>query len=160
MRRQINLAPRIEWSRINHQAFENLIKDLLYSLGFRSSMLYPDGSDGGPGMPDMVLSHRHHDPFGVMVEDTWAVETKFYGNAKADLRTVSQVVHYVSHMLSDASGLLVTNGRLTSATRRWLAEEGVKQARLRVIEGTELKRLLLFSEGLIEEYFDGRTRSD
>jgi len=156
LRRQLSFASKIDWARLGPQRFEALVTDLLLALGFRQTGQDTLRSEGRLSVPDMVLSYPYIDPFGIPIEETWIVEIKFYSSAKADLKAVHQVAEDVSRLPSSAWGLLVTNGRLTSVTRHWLAEEGSRLARLRVIEGQELKRLLLFSADLIERYFDGR----
>jgi hypothetical protein len=55
-------------------------------------------------------------------------------------------------------GLLVTNGQLTSAARAWLeSAEAKNRAEVRVVDGPELKRLLLRHKELIYKYFGKQT---
>jgi hypothetical protein len=60
----------------------------------------------------------------------------------------------MSRLPARSKGLLVTNGQLTSAARDWLASaEAQSRIEIRVIEGTELKRLLLQHKELVNKYF-------
>lgn len=82
------------------------------------------------------------------------VEVKFYHKSRADLKSIHQLAGYLSYLPEHCKGLLVTNSQLTSAAREWLASaESKGRIQIRVIDGTELKRLLLQHKNLIYKYF-------
>jgi hypothetical protein len=151
--KQISAAPEIDFSELDGRAFEDLVADLLAELGFRNIDRKFAISDFGV---DIKAQYSHPDPFGVEVTDTWLVEIKFYRQGRADLKSMHQLVGYLSGLPARSKGLLITNGQLTSAARDWLkSTEASSRVEIRVIDGTELKRLLLQHRDLIERYFTG-----
>lgn len=152
---QIGLVPEIDFSVLDGRAFENLIADLLTKLGFRGIEREWAIADFGV---DIEAEYSRLDPFGVEATETWLVEVKFYSQSRADLRSIRQLVDYMSRLPARSKGLLVTNGQLTSAARDWLASaEAQSRIEIRVIDGTELKRLLLQHKELVNKYFVKKT---
>ena len=148
---QIGGAAEIDFSELGWRAFEALVADLLVELGFtdieRESAVHDL-------RVDIKAHYSHTDPFGLQVTDTWLVEIKFYGQRRADLKSINQLTGYLSGLPARNKGLLVTNGQLTSAAKEWLqSTEASSRVEIRVIDGTELKRLLLQHRDLIEKYF-------
>ena len=151
---QIGVVPEIDFSALDWKSFENLVVDLLIKLGFED--IEREWARADPGV-DLKADYSHFDPFGVEVTETWLIEVKFYRQARADLRSVQQLVDYLSRLPTRSKGLLVTNGQLTSAARDWLkSAEAKSRIEIRVIDGTELKRLLLLHRDLVNEYFEKR----
>lgn len=152
---QIEVAPEIDFSQLDGSEFEGLVADLLTELGFEDVEREWAVRDYGV---DIKASYSHTDPFKARVTETWVVEIKFYRQGRADLKSVHQLVNYMSGLPARTKGLLVTNGQLTSAAREWLnsAEESGPVA-VRVLDGTELKRLLLQKKHLVEKYFVHQT---
>lgn len=149
--KQIGAAPEIDFSELDWKAFEALVADLLTELGFRNIKREFAARDF---VVDIEAHYSRPDPFGVEVTDTWLVETKFYRQGRADLKSIHQLVDYLSRLPARSKGLLITNGQLTSAARDWLkSEEASSRIEIRVIDGTELKRLLLQHRDLIDKYF-------
>jgi len=148
---QISIVPEIDFSELDWISFENLIVDLLTKLGFKDierELTRPD-----PGV-DFKADYSRLDPLGVEVTETWLIEVKFYRQARADLRSIRHLVDYLSRLPIRSKGLLITNGQLTSASRDWLkSAEAKNRIEIRVIDGTELKRLLLQHRDLVNKYF-------
>jgi len=154
--KQISAAPDIDFSEIDWRDFEALVVDLLAELGFKNIEREFAVSDFGV---DIKAHYSQPDPFGVEVVDTWLVEIKFYRQGRADLKSIHQLVGYLSRLPARNKGLLITNGQLTSAAREWLkSTEASSRVEIRVIDGTELKRLLLQHRDLIEKYFTRELR--
>ncbi|UXE59048.1 MAG: TIR domain-containing protein [Woronichinia naegeliana WA131] len=141
---------KINFKVLSPQLFEKLIVELLQQLGF---ITLPLDSSQDQGV-DAVVKYRQKDPFGAECQDIYAVEAKLYRNSRVDLSSLRQLVSYVHNHPKVNKGLLVTNSNLTSVTLDW-AKNAQKTTGipLRVIEGTELKRLLLQHTDLINKYF-------
>ena len=153
---QIGSAPALDFSKLDGPAFEDLVGDLLGKLGFaiqRSSLTRDTGFD-------FVASYRSHDPFGAENTDTWLVEARLYRDGRVSLQTLRQLLGAVVMAGGTKKGLVVTNGRLTSVARTFLAE-GIERSHneLRVIDGTELTNLLIQHPEVIRTYF-GSSGSD
>lgn len=149
--KQIGIAPEIDFSELDGRSFENLVVDLLSKLGFKDIEREWASADVGV---DVKASYAYDDPFGVEDTETWLVEVKFYRQARADLKSIRQLVDYLSRLPARSKGLLVTNGQLTSAAKDWLDSAKAKsRVEIRVIDGTELKRLLLQHSDLVSKYF-------
>jgi len=148
---QLDGVPDIDFSRLDSGSFENLVVDLLTKLGFEC--VEREWRVAGAQV-DLKANYSRLDPFGVEVTETWLVEVKFYREARADLRSIRQLVGYLSRLPYRSKGLLVTNGQLTSAAQDWLkSAEADSRIEIRVIDGTELKRLLLQHTDLVNKYF-------
>lgn len=105
-------------------------------------------------MNNQFAFYHSFDPFGSEVLETWIVEVKFYHKSRADLKSIHQFVDYLSYLPEYCKGLLVTNSQLTSAARDMLASvESNRRIQIKVIDGTDLKRLLLKHKDLINKYF-------
>lgn len=148
--RQIAYAPRIDFSSFTKEKFERLVFDLLKSMGFKKISKQIDVQEKGA---DFRAEFTQRDPFGVEDRQIWIVETKFYRQDRPSVDSIRQMLGSLS-FFPNAKGLLVTNGLLTSyakeATMK-LRKENAKP--LRVIEGPELRSLLLRFPRLIEKYF-------
>lgn len=149
--KQIDAAAEIDFSELDRKAFENLVVDLLTELGFRNIERERAASDLGV---DLKAYYSYPDPFAVQITDTWIIEIKFYRQARADLKSIHQLVGYMSSLPARSKGLLITNGQLTSAARDYLKlAEANSRVDIRVVDSTELKRLLLQNRNLINKYF-------
>jgi TIR domain/Restriction endonuclease len=147
---QLGIAPDIDFSRLDPQSFESLVADLLRSLGF-SIEHQALSSDSGF---DFKASFPTRDPFGARHEDVWLVEVKHYKNQRVSVDAVRQMVSYMTMLPGAKKGLVVTSAQLTSVAQEVLAELTTNlRTELRVIEGTELKRLLLEHPQLVKRYF-------
>jgi TIR domain./Restriction endonuclease. len=152
---RIGSVPEIDFSKLNGRRFENLVSDLLTRLGFENIKKEGKSKDGRKDNGiDFQAEYSSIDPFGVPTKQTWVIEIKFYKQARADLNSIQQLMAYISKLSPESKGLLVTNGQLTSVAWQWLESARAKSLQeIRVIDGTELKRLLLDHRDLIKRYF-------
>ncbi|MBI1923600.1 TIR domain-containing protein [Candidatus Poribacteria bacterium] len=147
---QIDSIPKIDFSKLDSKSFENLVEDLLSKLGFK--VIEREWAITNFSV-NLKADYSYVDPFGVEVTETWLVEVKFYSQFRANLRSIKQLVAYLSK-LPRSKGLLITDSQLTSAARDGLKlVEAKSRIEIRVIEGTELKRLLLQHRDLVNKYF-------
>jgi restriction endonuclease Mrr len=141
----------IDFDKLSPHTFEQLVTDLLQKLGFINLQSQSKQSDSGI---DAIVEFRHKDPFGVENREVYAVETKFYRDSRADLRTLKQLTGYVKNDPKIDKALLVTNGNLTSVALDWVSDAPkLTGIPIRVVDGTELKRLLLQNNDLVSKYF-------
>jgi hypothetical protein len=147
---QIGSVPTLDFSRLDGRAFEDMVGDLLVRLGF-SVQRTPLTRDVGY---DFVASYRSRDPFGAEQTDTWLVEVKLYHDARVSIHALQQLLGVLVMTGGSKKGLVVTNGRLTSVAREFLAQ-GVDRFGhdLRVIDGTELTNLLIQHPEVTRKYF-------
>jgi TIR domain/Restriction endonuclease len=145
----LRTTPKIDFEKLSSQVFEQLVVDLLQKLGFIN--LPTEKKDNGI---NAIVEFRHQDPFGAETRDIYAVETKLYTESRADLRTLRELALYTKSNLNIDKALLVTNGNLTSVARDWVNDAPkVTGVPIRVVDGTELKRLLLQNTDLVSKYF-------
>jgi hypothetical protein len=150
--KQIVHALKIDFSCLDGQAFEKLIGELLEKLGFKNIQ---HRVRVGSWEADIKAEYQQRDPFGVETSEIWLVETKFYRSEKADLRALYQLTGYLLAVPEMYKGLLVTNSQLTSTARDWSKSTQEKnRIRIRVVEGPELKNLLIRFPDLIKRYFN------
>jgi len=148
---QIGLIPDIVFSRLDAKSFEQLIVDLLRAIGFTEIEREWKVADR---RVDIKALYSRTDPFGAEVTETWLVEVKFYRKSRADLRSIHQLVTYLLTLPEHFKGLLVTNGQITSTTRQWLESmQSQSRIEIRVLDSTDLKRLLLQHKHLVYKYF-------
>lgn len=145
----------IDFKKLNYKQFEFLITDLLLKLGFfelHDEKTIIKSNRELPYEADIIANYLCRDPFGLATKETWIVEVKLYHSSRADLKTLHQLVTYLSEYKGNSKGLLITNGQITSAAYDWLKSSPYKK-RIRIIEGMELKRLILQHEDLVYKYF-------
>jgi hypothetical protein len=153
---QIANAPRIDFSSLTAYAFMELVSDLLKKLHFRNIRREHRIADKGI---DIMAEYMQKDPFGMKRKEVWIIETKFYRKERASLSALHQLVGSLAGFPSNYKALLVTNSLLTSYAKDWLA--GIRTAKekdIRIIEGPELKNLLLRFPELINQYFPPRAQ--
>jgi hypothetical protein len=148
---QIASASKIDFSSIDGKAFEKLIAELLKSLGF-TRIQHPKRTR--KWQPDLIAEFSSYDPFGVRTKENWLIEVKLYKDEKADLRSLYQLAIYALGFPERCRVLLITTSQLTSAAKKWLQDfQQEENIQVRVIEGPELKRLLLRFPNLVKRYF-------
>lgn len=148
---QVKLMPEIDFSILNHEKFESLIIDMLRCLGFTEIEKEFKINDNNFDVKAVIT---RFDPFGLRVSDTWIIEIKFYKNSKADLKSINQFASNLLNLPENYKGLLITNGAITSASQEWLRYmQNNNRISIRIIDSTELKRLLLKNKTLVNNYF-------
>jgi hypothetical protein len=101
-----------------------------------------------------IIEFRHKDPFGAETRDVYALETKLYRESRADLRSLRELALHAKSNPNIDKALLVTDGNLTSVALDWVNDAPkVTGIPIRVVDGTELKRLLLKNADLVSKYF-------
>lgn len=148
---QLQNTSKIDFSVFNGYQFENLIADLLQEIGFinikRNITL-------GNTEIDIVGDYKYLDPFGHIRLETWIVEVKLYKNSRLDVKSIRQIKSQFFSNANFDKALVITNGYLTSASKQALdLMKSKEKIDVRVIEGSELKRLLLKNTALTDKYF-------
>lgn len=144
-------TPKIDFKKLSSQTFEQLVVELLQQLGFIKLQTAIHQKDLSV---DAIVEFRQRDPFGSETRDIYAVEAKFYRHSRADLRAIRQLVGYAKSDPAINKVLLITNSNLTSAALDWVNEAPkIIGIPIRVVDGTELKRLLLQNTDLVAKYF-------
>lgn len=148
---QLQNTKKIDFSVINGYQFENLIADLLREIGFIN--IKRNVTIGNTEI-DIVGDYKYLDPFGDIRLETWIVEAKLYKNSRLDVKSIQQIKKLFLSDTNFDKALVVTNGFLTSATKQVLdLIKSKEKIDIRVIEGSELKRLLLKNTALTDKYF-------
>ena len=148
---QVKLIPEIDFSILDYYEFENLIIDLLKHLGFKDIEKEFRINDR---IYDLKAVFSRFDPFETRVSDTWLIELKFYKNSKADLKSIHQFTDNLMVLPENYKGLLITNSVITSASNEWLDyNRKSKRIEIKIIDSTELKRLLLKKKKIVNKYF-------
>jgi len=154
---QIQATSRADFSAMSPRDFEDLVADLLRSVGFRLDEVR-HGLD--PGV-DLRATYQRADPFGSSETEVWLVETKLYSHQRVSIDAIRQLAGFLSMAPSGTRGLLVTNAQLTSVAREYVVElERRPPVRLRVLDGVELKRLLRQFPAVAARHFGGETGHD
>jgi len=153
---EVTATSRIDFSALTPQVFESLVSDLFVMLGFR---IYRSPSSADLGF-DIKATHARPDPFGRLETETWLVETKFYQHSRVRIENIRSIIGAISLEPADTRGALITNSQISSVVQDYLTKlEKRTQARLRVIDGVELKRLIANFPPLVEKYFIDPSRS-
>ena len=147
---QLEVVPEVDFSKLDGRSFELLVADLLTELGFSIEHQHIAHDSGF----DFVASFSGVDPFGTERRESWLVEVKLYMNERVSLQALRQMVGYMMTVAGSHKGLVVTNSQLTSVAARYLENITKELGReLRVIDGTELRALLLRHPELVDRYF-------
>lgn len=145
----IRNTPEIDFEKLSSPIFEQLVVELLQKLGFVSLQLQK--KDNGI---NAMVEFRHKDPFGAETRDVYALETKLYRESRADLRSLRELALHAKSNSDIDKALVVTDGNLTSVALDWVNDAPkVTGVPIRVVDGTELKRLLLQNTDLVSKYF-------
>ncbi len=133
-------------SDLNEQAFENLLADLLFELGFGVERNWQERSV----QFDFKASLPVRDPFGALVNETWFIEAKHHRSGRLSVEVIRSFIGMTSVVLQSQPNTkvaLITSGQITSAGREVLMSHP-----LRVIEGVELKRILITRPHLLARH--------
>jgi len=149
---QISNAPSIDFSQLDGLSFEKLTSDLLKKLGFFNISEHVRLDDH---IVDLTAEYRSKDPFRAINKEIWIIECKLYNNEKADLKSIYQLTNYLLTLPENYKAALITNGRITSTSIEWLKNREYKN-RIRIIDGYELKNLLLNYPNIIKKFFSNK----
>lgn len=146
---RIDVIPEINFNGLNYGMFESLVSDLLVCLGFQNISSIANMHDIGG--PDLTATYPKNDPFRGVVFQKWLFELKLYHNSRPDLKSLRQLTNYLETE-PNAMAALITNSQLTSVAFNWLNSSKYKES-IYIVDGTELRRLLIMNNDLINKYF-------
>jgi restriction endonuclease Mrr len=150
----LRAAPLVHLERLDPREFESLIADLLKAYGFKQVRTALGSMDAGF---DFSAQSIQRDPFGRPETVDWLVEVKA-ARRQTDMSTLRAFLGALS--LRKERGLFVTSGQVTTPAREWL-DSVVRSGgpRITLVEGTEVKRLVIAKPRLVEKYFGGKGQS-
>jgi TIR domain-containing protein/restriction endonuclease len=156
---QLGMVSDVDFSILSNETeFSSVVCELLLDMGFNIVQRHAGPQELGY---DLEATYEAVDPLGGTMTQTWLIELKFYRKSRVDLRAIEHLVAGVTRFPTSHKGLLITNGQLTSIARSHLAEASERsRVELRVIDGTELRRLLLDRPKIVRKYFAGDTTHD
>lgn len=143
---RLSASIEIDFADLSNRDFENLVADLLEDLGFsiqRDAMF-------DHLRIDFAATYPSTDPFGGASDIPWLIEVKHRSSGRIAIDTVRQlsvVWHTVRGQSPFVQMALITSGQVTSAAREYLNSEPI-----RLIEGDELRRILLTRPHLVKKY--------
>ena len=146
------MALKIDLRKLNENDFEKLIVDLLKSYGFKEKKrhLFSDEWEY-----DLIAHFPRKDPFGRNENETWIIEIKDE-KYKTELRSLHNFIAAIVMFKEPVRGLFITSGQLTSDAKAWLdREKNMRKVAISVLEGSDIKRLLLKKKKLLTKYFSG-----
>lgn len=149
---KVTAIVNLDLNKLNSGQFETLVAELLASLNYSVDGVHL--RKRFQQQFDIFARADKLDTAGRKTDAMYLIECKKYGDERPNLASLSRLRQVISHWPGNTNGLLVTSGQLTSVARKWLAEasEG-DQHKIQVIEGPELKRLLLLHTDILEKYF-------
>jgi hypothetical protein len=157
LQRHLAAAPDIDFSSLNYSSFEALVAALLSQLGFEIRRSRPEESkDAGF---DFSAISQGTDPFGNEETIRWLVQCKLYKQERVSVTLLQRTSALLGESSRHDRALVVTNGRLNSVARNFIADSNKKTKQsLRIIDGNELTALLLRYPQLISEFFPRSAR--
>ena len=144
----LRAAPLVQIEQLDPATFEKLVGDLLRAYGFKSVKEALGSQDIGF---DFSAQSFSKDPFGRPDTVDWLIEVKA-ARQKTDVSTLRAFLDALS--LRRERGLFFTASQLTSPARDWLKH--VEQSggpRISIMEGADVKRLVMSKPRLVEKYF-------
>jgi len=144
-------VPNVDFNSLNPQNFRDLVFALLKNLHFKNIEKEKKISDY---RYDITATTTYHDPFGNARDLNWLIEIKFYTESRADIQSLRQLSRYLINLPPNYNGILITNSQLTSTAKDWLQEnERSERIRITIVDGVQLREILLKYEDLVEKYF-------
>ena len=113
-------------------------------------------------MGDLItdLAGRYQDAHGFADAMPYLVEIRFAKQGQSSVRTLHELASAATSLGPGIRGLLVTNSQLTSVAAKTLEDVNSERIKVRVIDGPELKTLLLMQPDVINEFFPAGEASD
>lgn len=146
---RISTIPEIDFEELNYKEFESLVFDLLVCLGFKN--ITSNTKIANTIEVDLVATYERKDPFRGLVSEKWLFELKLYHNSRPNLRSLNNLAEYLKIEMNTRV-VLITNSQLTSVASDWINSSKYKDF-IYVVDGTELRRLLVMNNELIKKYF-------
>ena len=147
---QLEMALKIDLRKLNENNFKNLMLDLLKAYGFkeRKMHLFRDECEY-----DLIAYFPRKDPFGRIENETWIIEIKAE-KYTTELWSLNNFIASIIMFKEPVRGLFITSGQLTSDAKAWLDQEmSMRKVAISVLEGTDIKRLLLKNKKVSAKYF-------
>lgn len=150
--KRIVAIPEISFESFSPTQFEELVFDFLKAYGFINIQREQRFNDKGV---DFMAEYLGKNPFGQKKKEIWMIETKFYSEARFDIKAVKQIVDLYKYInKEDAKVLLITNSQLTSVVEEYL--EDLRRSSfvdIDVIDGLLLKKLIAKRSRILNKYF-------
>jgi len=150
--KRIVVIPEISFENFSPTQFEELVFDFLKAYGFINIQREQRFNDKGV---DFMAEYLAKNPFGQKRKEVWLIETKFYSEARFDIKAVKQIVDLYKYInKEDAKVLLITNSQLTSVVEEYL--EDLRRSSfvdIDVIDGLLLKKLIAKRNRILNKYF-------
>ncbi|MGV0827747.1 TIR domain-containing protein [Empedobacter brevis] len=150
--KRIVAIPEISFENFSPIQFEELVFDFLKSYGFINIQREQKFNDKGV---DFMAEYLAKNPFGQKKKEIWMIETKFYSEARFDIKAIKNIVDLYKYInKEDAKVLLITNSQLTSVVEEYL--EDLRRSsfvEIDVIDGLLLKKLIAKRSRILNKYF-------
>lgn len=153
---RINTIPEIDFEELNYETFESLVSDLLVCLGFQN--IHSNTRISNEMEADLIATYEKQDPFRGIISEKWLFELKLYHNSRPNLKSLYKLADYLNIEMNTRV-VLITNSQLTSVAYDWLNKSKFKEF-IYIVDGTELRRLLVMNNELIKKYFRGDKRAN
>lgn len=142
---RLETAVDVDFSALSPHQFQELVADLLFDMGFQAEReAFFQGFHF-----DFRISFAGMDPFGGSTAENWLIEVKHYSSGRlsvGDIRAFAGMALAIRDQKTHIA--LITSSQVTSAAR-----EMVRQTPVRLVEGVELKRILLTRPDLVRKHF-------
>lgn len=138
----------IDFSILSPYQFEELVADLLFDLGFQAEReVIFHGRQF-----DFRIRFDSMDPFGGSTTEDWLIEVKHYNSGRLSVAAVTEFAGIALAMRDQKTRIaLIASNQVTSAVR-----ERIRETPVRLVEGVELKRILLTRPELVRKHFVGQ----
>ncbi|MFZ4863982.1 TIR domain-containing protein [Sphingobacterium sp. Mn56C] len=150
--KRIVAIPEISFENFSPAQFEELVFDFLKAYGFINIQREQRFNDKGV---DFIAEYLAKNPFGQKKKEIWMIETKFYSEARFDIKAVKQIVDLYKYInKEDVKVLLITNSQLTSVVEEYL--EDLRRGNfvdIDVIDGLLLKKFIAKRSRILNKYF-------
>lgn len=148
--RLLENAPLIDFDKLPPQEFERFVGDLLRAYNFKNVSTASFSRDEGY---DFTATYQTRDPFGRSYTYQWWVAVKAH-RQKTDISALRAFLGAVKLHSESIQALFVTSSQVTSAAREWLDSLQMSGGpRLFILEGPDLRRLVLSRPKLFQKYF-------
>ncbi|MER7003571.1 restriction endonuclease [Dactylosporangium sp. NPDC000555] len=131
----------VDFKSLSHRDFERLVGEVLTLEGFSVEAV---GGMGDVGY-DFVVSKD---------DQVWLAEVRHYSQGRLSVDVVHRMAFSVLRKRAGARGLLITSTQITSLAAEQLVESAQRVGvTIRVIDGVELKQMVLGHPELIDHFF-------
>jgi hypothetical protein len=149
---RIKSIKEISFENFTGKKFEDMVYDLLRKVNFQN--IKREEHTFGSNI-DFIAEYYSTDPFGNKQKEIWIVESKFYKEARFDIKAIQNMLKgykYIGN--NDVKLLLITNSHFTSVVQEFLGK--IKDAYVidvRTIDGLQLKNIIAREPEILNKYF-------